>query len=88
MADPLLWAAGQSGDKVWLGLANVSAWQAHAGDANWLANQLYLDERTADQLYSLYGSAKALGGWYIPFEVSDQQLTARPTRACGRSSAR
>jgi Domain of unknown function (DUF4434) len=76
MTDPLLWAAGQAGDKVWLGLANVSAWQPHAGDASWLANQLYVDEKTADQLHALYGSAKAFAGWYVPFEVSDQQLTA------------
>jgi hypothetical protein len=76
MTDPLLWAAGQAGDKVWLGLANVSAWQPHAGDAKWLSNQLYVYEKTADQLYRLYGSAKAFQGWYVPFEVSDQQLTA------------
>ena len=78
MTDPLLSAAGQAGDTVWLGLANVSAWQSHAGDANWLNSQLYVAERTADQLYSLYGSAKAFSGWYEPFEVSDQQLAADP----------
>ena len=36
MVDSLLYAAGQTGDTVWLGLANVSAWQSHAGDTNWL----------------------------------------------------
>jgi hypothetical protein len=76
MADPLLYAAGQAGDSVWLGLANVSAWQSHAGDSKWLSNQLYIQEKTADQLYSLYGSSKAFKGWYLSFEVSDQQLTA------------
>ncbi len=74
MTDPLLTAAGQAGDTVWLGLVNVSAWQSHAGDASWLSNQLYVDEKTADQLYSLYGSTKAFQGWYVPFEVSDQEL--------------
>jgi hypothetical protein len=76
MTDPLLTAAGQAGDTVWLGLASVSAWQAHAADSSWLSNQLYVDERTADQLYSQYKAAGAFEGWYIPFEVSDQQLTA------------
>lgn len=76
MVDPLLYAAGQAGDSVWLGLANVSAWQSHAGDTAWLSNQLYIQEKTADQLYSLYGSSKAFTGWYLSFEVSDQQLTA------------
>jgi hypothetical protein len=74
MTDPLLSAAGQAGDTVWLGLANVSAWQAHAGDPKWLNNQLYVDEQTADQLYQRYGSAKAFKGWYVPFEVSDHEL--------------
>jgi hypothetical protein len=74
MTDPLLSAAGQAGDTVWLGLANVSAWQAHAGDAKWLNNQLYVDEQTADQLYKLYGSNQAFKGWYVPFEVSDAEL--------------
>ena len=74
MVDPLLSAAGQAGDTVWLGLANVSAWQAHAGDAKWLSNQLYVDEQTAGQLYKLYGSNKTFKGWYVPFEVSDQEL--------------
>jgi Domain of unknown function (DUF4434) len=85
MTDPLLSAAGQAGDTVWLGLANVSAWQSHAGDASWLSNQLYVDEKTADQLYSLYGSAKAFKGWYVPFEVSDQQLGASADAAPMRS---
>jgi hypothetical protein len=76
MVDPLLSAATQTGDTVWLGLANVSAWQSHAGDASWLSNQLYIQEQTANQLYSLYGSSKAFKGWYLSFEVSDQQLTA------------
>jgi hypothetical protein len=75
MTDPLLTAAGQAGDAVWLGLANVPDWQSYAGDPSWLDNQLYIDEHTADQLYALYGSA-AFVGWYIPFEVSDEQLTA------------
>ena len=83
MTDPLLWAAGQAGDTVWLGLANVSAWQSHAGDATWLNNQLYTDERTADQLYSLYKSTKAFVGWYVPFEVSDQQLGAADSGPVG-----
>jgi hypothetical protein len=74
MADPLLSAAGAAGDTVWLGLANVSAWQSHAGDASWLSNQLYVQEQTADQLYKLYGSNKAFKGWYLSFEVSDQEL--------------
>ena len=74
MTDPLLTAAGQAGDTVWLGLANVSAWPPHAGDTAWLNNQLYVAERTADQLYGLYKSAPAFKGWYVPFEVSDQQL--------------
>jgi hypothetical protein len=74
MTDPLLSAASQAGDTVWLGLANVSAWQSHAGDASWLSNQLYVDERTADQLYSLYKSSKPFKGWYVPFEVSDAEL--------------
>jgi hypothetical protein len=74
MTDPLLSAAGSAGDTVWLGLANVSAWQSHAGDTKWLSNQLYVDEQTADQLYKLYGSTKALKGWYVPFEVSDHEL--------------
>jgi hypothetical protein len=76
MTDPLLWAAGQAGDTVWLGLANVSAWQSHAGDAAWLRNQLYVQEHTADQLYALYGKTKAFTGWYLSFEVSDEQLAA------------
>lgn len=83
MTDPLLSAAGQAGDTVWLGLANVSAWQSHAGDATWLNNQLYTDERTVDQLYSLYKSTKSFVGWYVPFEVSDQQLTAADTGPVG-----
>src|ERR1035438_712014 len=83
MTDPLLSAAGQAGDTVWLGLANVSAWQSHAGDASWLSNQLYIAERTADQLYSLYRSTKAFVGWYVPFEVSEQQLTAADTGPVG-----
>ena len=74
MTDPLLSAASQAGDTVWLGLANVSAWQSHAGDASWLSNQLYVDEKTADQLYSLYKSSKPFKGWYVPFEVSDSEL--------------
>jgi len=74
MTDPLLSAAGPAGDTVWLGLANVSAWQSHAGDSKWLSNQLYVDEQTADQLFKLYGSAKAFKGWYVPFEVSDSEL--------------
>jgi hypothetical protein len=74
MTDPLLATAGQAGDTVWLGLANVSAWQAHAGDTTWLDHQLSVDEQTADQLYQLYGSAKAFRGWYVPFEVSDHEL--------------
>ncbi len=83
MTDPLLWAAGQAGDTVWLGLANVSAWQSHAGDSSWLNNQLYTDERTADQLYGLYKSSKAFVGWYVPFEVSDEQLTAADSGPVG-----
>jgi Domain of unknown function (DUF4434) len=74
MTGPLLSAAGAAGDTVWLGLANVSAWQSHAGDASWLNNQLYVQEQTADQLYKLYGSNKAFKGWYLSFEVSDQEL--------------
>jgi hypothetical protein len=85
MTDPLLTAAAQAGDTVWLGLANVSAWQAHAGDASWLSNQLYVDERTADQLYSLYKSSKAFKGWYIPFEVSDQELGSAADAAAMKS---
>jgi hypothetical protein len=74
MTDPLLSAASAAGDSVWLGLANVSAWQSHAGDASWLNNQLYVQEQTADQLYKLYGSNKTFKGWYLSFEVSDQEL--------------
>src|SRR6201999_524275 len=43
MVDPLLSAAGQAGDTVWLGPGKRSAWQAHSGDAKWLSNQLYVD---------------------------------------------
>jgi hypothetical protein len=32
MTGPLLSAASSAGDTVWLGLANVSAWQSHAGE--------------------------------------------------------
>ncbi|HXP58751.1 MAG TPA: DUF4434 domain-containing protein [Streptosporangiaceae bacterium] len=85
MTDPLLSAAGSAGDTVWLGLANVSAWQSHAGDASWLSNQLYVDEQTADQLYRLYGSNKAVKGWYVPFEVSDQQLGSSADAAAMKS---
>ena len=76
MVDSLMSAAGQTGDTVWLGLANVSAWQSDAGNASWLSNQLYVDEQTANQLFALYGTQRAFVGWYVPFEVSDQQLSA------------
>ena len=71
MTDPLLSAANQAGDTVWLGLANVSAWQSHAGDAKWLSNQLYVQEQTADQLYKLFAASvkNVLGG----FDVIDVQ---------------
>lgn len=59
--------------QVWLGLANTYDWQAHASDSSWLYNQLYADEKTADQLYALYGSK--VTGWYVSDEVNDKLLS-------------
>jgi uncharacterized protein DUF4434 len=58
---------------VWLGLGNVYDWQAHASDASWLGNQLYVDEQTANQLWSLY--PHQFTGWYISNEVNDSLLS-------------
>ena len=78
MVGTLLPAAAAKGMSVWLGLGNVYSWQAHAGDRNWLANQLYVDERIADQLWALY--ANRFAGWYISNEVDDV-LLSNPTTA-------
>lgn len=59
--------------RVWLRLADTYDWQSHADDYTWLNNQLYDDERTADQLYALYGSQ--MSGWYISNEVNDRLLS-------------
>jgi hypothetical protein len=68
----LLSSAGRHGTAVVLGLANVYNWQAHATDSTWLANQLYVDEQTADQLYARFqGKFK---GWYVSNEVNDSLL--------------
>jgi len=68
----LMSAAARRGTSVWLGLGNVYTWQAHAGDQNWLYNQLYVNARTADHLYALYPGQ--FRGWYISNEVDDSLL--------------
>ena len=73
MVTPLLQAAAKRRMSVWLGLGNVYDWQAHATDQVWLQNQLYINMRTADQLYAKYpGQIK---GWYISNEVDDALLS-------------
>lgn len=78
----LLAAARRSGHTVWLGLGNVYDWQSHAHDYDWLNNQLYVNQRIADHLWSLYPGQFA--GWYISNEVDDRLLsqpaTAEPIR--------
>jgi hypothetical protein len=73
MVGSLLSAAGPRSTSVWLGLGNVYNWQAHAGDTNWLYNQLYVDERIADQLSALYPGR--IRGWYVSNEVDDRLLS-------------
>jgi uncharacterized protein DUF4434 len=77
LVGPLLAAAGKHGAKVWLGLGNVYAWQAHAGDDAWLASQLTVDERIADELNKAYPNRFA--GWYISNEVDDSLLASAAT---------
>ncbi|MGH9124799.1 MAG: DUF4434 domain-containing protein [Acidimicrobiales bacterium] len=76
MVGALLSAARSNQMGVWLGLGNVYAWQAHAGDYQFLSNQLYVDERTADQLWARYPGQVA--GWYVSNEVDDG-LLANPS---------
>lgn len=73
MVGPLVSVARSLNMTVWLGLGNVYNWQAHASDATWLANQLYVDEQTADQIWSVY-PGKFIG-WYISNEVNDELLS-------------
>lgn len=73
MVGPLLSAAHSLNMTVWLGLGNVYNWQAHATDTAWLANQLYVDEQTANQIWSDYPGQFI--GWYISNEVNDVLLS-------------
>jgi hypothetical protein len=77
LVGPLLAAADKHRAKVWLGLGNVSAWQAHAGDDAWLASQVTVDEHIADELNRAYPNRFA--GWYISNEVDDSQLSSAAT---------
>jgi hypothetical protein len=76
MVGPLLSAARSNQMGVWLGLGNVYSWQAHAGDYQFLSNQLYVDEQTADQLWARYPGQ--IAGWYVSNEVDDS-LLANPS---------
>lgn len=73
MVSPLVASAGLLHMDLWLGLGNVYNWQAHATDQAWLYNQLYVDERTADQLWALYPGR--ISGWYVSNEVNDALLS-------------
>ena len=73
MVDNLLYAAGRNEMSVWLGLGNAYDWQSHATDYAWLSNQLYVNMRTADQLYALHPGK--IRGWYISNEVDDLLLS-------------
>lgn len=73
MVGSLLAAAAPNQMQVWLGLGNVYNWQAHATDPAWLANQMYVNIQTANQLYALYPGR--IKGWYISNEVDDKLLS-------------
>lgn len=78
MVGLLMAAAARRHDSVWLGLGNVYSWQKHASDRRWLANQLAIDERIADQLWARHHGS--IAGWYISNEVDDA-LLSRPSTA-------
>ncbi|MFN2609144.1 MAG: DUF4434 domain-containing protein [Acidimicrobiales bacterium] len=73
MVGSLMASADRQGMGVWLGLGNVYAWQAHATDPGWLADQLYVDEQVASQLWALYPGK--IRGWYVSNEVDDRLLS-------------
>jgi hypothetical protein len=77
MVGTLTTTAAAKGVSVWLGLGNVYAWQSHAGDRQWLAGQLAVDEHIADELWARYPNRFA--GWYVSNEVDDTLLANATT---------
>ncbi len=65
-------AAGTVGIKVYLGLSFSESWyKSDKALAGTYSNLLIEDKDNIDELYNLFGSNKAFGGWYIPQEIND-----------------
>jgi hypothetical protein len=68
----LIIAAETVGIKVYLGLSFSESWYKSDKALVSTYNDLFLKNRNnIDELYKLFGSSVAFGGWYIPQEIND-----------------
>lgn len=66
-------AADEKGAQVYLGLQiNADWWVNYANDATWLQHQAETANDLADDLWSRYNRHPSLSGWYLAFEVDNQ----------------
>lgn len=68
--------------QVFLGLAFSESWnKADKSNPELYQNLLSIQKQTIDELFTLLGSNKNFGGWYIPQEINDLEWQNEPNKS-------
>lgn len=71
-------AASIVGIKVRVGLGdNGEWWTKGIYSDSWLEEESNINKKVFDEIFKMYGEHSALGGWYIPYEFSQQFIATQ-----------